>query len=111
MPGGGDNAHLIDATRLSIMKPTAFLVNSARGDVIDQQALIEALERRTIAGAGLDVYAEEPDIPAGLTALDNVVLLPHLGSATLETRSAMGMLVLQNLQAFLAGDEPPCRVA
>jgi lactate dehydrogenase-like 2-hydroxyacid dehydrogenase len=111
MPGGAGNTHLIDGAALARMKPTAFLVNSARGDVIDQQALIEALRSGTIAGAGLDVYEGEPQIPAELIELDNAVLLPHLGSATLETRTAMGMLVLENLQAFLEGRDPPCRVA
>lgn len=111
MPGGGDNTHLIDATRLARMKPTAFLINSARGDIIDQDALVEALRSQTIAGAGLDVYEGEPEVPQGLREQDNAVLLPHLGSATLETRTAMGMLVLDNLQAFLDGREPPCRVA
>jgi lactate dehydrogenase-like 2-hydroxyacid dehydrogenase len=111
MPGGGANTHLIDATALARMKPTAFLINSARGDVVDQQALIAALRSGTIAGAGLDVYEGEPEIPHELLELDNAVLLPHLGSATLETRTAMGMLVLDNLQDFLAGREPSCRVA
>ncbi|MGH3788137.1 MAG: 2-hydroxyacid dehydrogenase [Pseudonocardiaceae bacterium] len=111
MPGGGDNAHLIDSAVLARMKPTAFLINSARGDVIDQTALISALQSGTIAGAGLDVYEGEPDIPQELLELDNAVLLPHLGSATLETRTAMGMLVLDNLQDFLQGREPSCRVA
>jgi lactate dehydrogenase-like 2-hydroxyacid dehydrogenase len=111
MPGGSGNAHLIDAAALARMKPTAFLVNSARGDVVNQKALIEALGSGTIAGAGLDVYESEPDVPAELIELDNVVLLPHLGSATLETRTAMGMLVLENLQDFLEGREPSCRVA
>lgn len=110
MPGGAGNTHLIDTAALARMKPTAFLVNSARGDVIDQRALIEALRSGTIAGAGLDVYEGEPEIPAELLALDNAVLLPHLGSATLETRTAMGMLVLDNLQDFLAGRDPSCRV-
>ena len=111
MPGSAANTHLIGAAALARMKPTAFLVNSARGDVIDQQALIEALRSGTIAGAGLDVYEDEPDIPAELIELDNAILLPHLGSATLETRTAMGMLVLDNLQDFLEGREPSCRVA
>jgi lactate dehydrogenase-like 2-hydroxyacid dehydrogenase len=111
MPGGAENTHLIDAAALDRMKPTAFLVNSARGDVIDQSALIEALRSGTIAGAGLDVYEGEPEIPQDLLKLDNAVLLPHLGSATLETRTAMGMLVLDNLEDFLAGREPSCRVA
>ncbi len=111
MPGGGANTHLINAARLARMKPTAFLINSARGDVVDSAALVDALRSGTIAGAGLDVYEGEPDIPPGLADLDNAVLLPHLGSATLETRTAMGMLVLDNLQAFLDGQDPPCRVA
>jgi lactate dehydrogenase-like 2-hydroxyacid dehydrogenase len=111
MPGGGANQHLIDAGRLARMKPTAFLVNTARGDVLDQRALAAALREGAIAGAGLDVYEGEPQIPPELRELDNVVLLPHLGSATLETRTAMGMLVLDNLQAYLDGREPPCRVA
>ncbi|MGQ0779155.1 MAG: 2-hydroxyacid dehydrogenase [Pseudonocardiales bacterium] len=111
MPGGGANTHLINAARLARMKPSAFLINSARGDIVDTSALITALRSGTIAGAALDVYEGEPDIPAGLLELDNAVLLPHLGSATLETRTAMGMLVLDNLQAFLEDREPPCRVA
>jgi lactate dehydrogenase-like 2-hydroxyacid dehydrogenase len=111
MPGGGDNAHVIDAQRLSRMKPTAFLVNSARGDVVDQDALIDALRSHTIAGAALDVYEGEPEVPQRLRELDNAVLLPHLGSATRQTRTAMGMLVLDNLQAYLDGREPPNRVA
>jgi lactate dehydrogenase-like 2-hydroxyacid dehydrogenase len=111
IPGGGANTHLIDAARLARMKPTAFLINSARGDVIDQDALVKALRSGTIAGAGLDVYEGEPDVPEALRALENTVLLPHLGSATLETRTAMGMLVLDNLQDFLEGREPSCRVA
>jgi lactate dehydrogenase-like 2-hydroxyacid dehydrogenase len=111
MPGGAQNTHLIDAAALARMKPTAFLINSARGDVVDEKALIEALRSGTIAGAALDVYEHEPQVPQELIELENVVLLPHLGSATLETRTAMGMLVLENLQEFLAGREPPCRVA
>ncbi|MGH3671164.1 MAG: NAD(P)-dependent oxidoreductase, partial [Pseudonocardiaceae bacterium] len=111
IPGGTENTHLMDATRLAHMKPTAFLINSARGDVIDQDALIKALQSGIIAGAGLDVYEGEPDVPEALRALDNAVLLPHLGSATLETRTSMGMLVLQNLQDFLEGHTPSCRVA
>ena len=111
MPGGGENTHLMDAARLARMKPTAFLINSARGDVIDSDALVKALQSGTIAGAGLDVYEGEPDVPEALRQLENAVLLPHLGSATLETRTAMGMLVLDNLQDFLEGREPSCRVA
>ena len=109
-PGGAENKHLIDKARLSIMKPTAFLINTARGDVIDETALIHALDKAVIAGAGLDVYAEEPAVPRGLLARENVVLLPHLGSATAETREAMGMKALENLTAFFEGKPAPDRV-
>jgi lactate dehydrogenase-like 2-hydroxyacid dehydrogenase len=110
-PGRAENIHLIDAPRLARMKPTAFLINTARGDTVDQEALVEALLSGTIAGAGLDVYENEPSVPDALRKMENVVLLPHLGSATVDTRTAMGMRVLDNLEAFLAGREPPCRVA
>jgi len=110
MPGGA-NTHLIDGERLALMKRDAYLINTARGNVIDQQALVSALRSRSIAGAALDVYPGEPEVPEDLRRLDNIVLLPHLGSATLETRTAMGMLVLENLEAFLAEREPACRVA
>ena len=110
-PGGKETYHLINEQRLALMKPGAYLVNSARGDVIDQQALIAALNKGTIAGAALDVYEGEPKIPAELTDMDNVVLLPHLGSATVETRMAMGMRVLDNLVAYFGGKEPGDRVA
>jgi len=110
-PGGGDNVHLINAERLSCMKPTAFLINSARGDIVDKAALVAALEAGTIAGAGLDVFEREPAVTAALTAMKNVCLLPHLGSATVETRIAMGMTVVENLTAFFEGREPPNRVA
>jgi lactate dehydrogenase-like 2-hydroxyacid dehydrogenase len=111
VPGGGPNRHLLDAARLARMKPGAFLVNTARGDVVDTRALVDALTSGALGGAGLDVYEDEPDVPEELRKLDNAVLLPHLGSATRETRIAMGELVLENLQAFLDGREPPCRVA
>jgi lactate dehydrogenase-like 2-hydroxyacid dehydrogenase len=111
MPGGDGNDHLIGAAELAVMKPTAYLINTARGDVLDQEALAVALRKGSLAGAGLDVYEGEPDVPMALRQLENVVLLPHLGSATLGVRTAMGMLVLDNLAAFLAGEELPCRVA
>ena len=110
-PGGAATRHLIDAARLAQMRTGAFLINTARGDVIDEEALIEALRARRIGGAGLDVYAGEPAVPAALLALENVVLLPHLGSATHETRVAMGLRVIENLEAFFAGREPRDRVA
>lgn len=109
-PGGAENRHLMNAARLSKMKQGAFLINTARGDVVDETALISALEQGTIRGAGLDVYEAEPHVPERLRALDNVVLLPHLGSATEETRTAMGMKVVDNITAFFAGREPPDRV-
>lgn len=110
-PGGAENRHLIDARSLRLMKGGAFLINTARGDVVDQDALIGALQRREIAGAGLDVFADEPAIPEALKQLENVVLLPHLGSATAETRVAMGMKVVENLTAFFEGRPVPDRVA
>ena len=109
-PGGTATRHLIDAGRLALMKQSAFLVNTARGDVVDQQALVRALVEGRIAGAGLDVFDGEPAVPATLRSLDNVVLLPHLGSATHETRVAMGMRVVENLQDFFAGRAPRDRV-
>lgn len=110
-PGGGENRHLINAERLALMKKSAYLVNTARGDVIDEPALIAALEDGIIRGAGLDVFEAEPNVPERLRALENVVLLPHLGSATEETRVAMGMKVVDNITAFFDGREPPDRVA
>lgn len=110
-PGGEQNRHLIDARRLAQMRKTAFLINTARGEVVDERALAHALGNGTIAGAGLDVYEHEPRVPEELLALQNVVLLPHLGSATLETRTAMGMRVAQNLDSFFSGSAPPDRVA
>ncbi len=110
-PGGGENRHLINAERLARMKPGAYLVNTARGDVVDEPALIDALKNGVIRGAGLDVFEAEPNVPEGLRVLENVVLLPHLGSATEETRVAMGMKVVDNITAFFAGREPPDRVA
>ena len=105
-PGGKETYHLMNSERLAKMKPTAFLINSARGDVIEQAALIEALNTGTIAGAGLDVFEGEPAVPDALKTMENVVLLPHLGSATVETRVAMGMRVVDNLTAFFNGETP-----
>jgi lactate dehydrogenase-like 2-hydroxyacid dehydrogenase len=110
-PGGAANRHLLDAKRLDRMKRSAFLINTARGEVVDEAALAEALRNRVIAGAGLDVYEHEPRVPEAFMGLENVVLLPHLGSATLETRVAMGMRVAENLERFFAGLEPRDRVA
>lgn len=110
-PGGGENRHLINAERLALMKSGAYLVNTARGDVVDETALTAALESGVIRGAGLDVFEAEPNVPERLRVLENVVLLPHLGSATEETRVAMGMKVVENITAFFDGREPPDRVA
>lgn len=107
VPGGAETRHLIGATEIAAMQPHAHLVNIARGDVIDEAALIDALERGAIAGAGLDVYEREPEVPERLRALDNVTLLPHLGTAVLEVREAMGRLAVENLRACLAGEVPP----
>ena len=110
-PGGAENRHLLDARRIGLMKPGACLVNTARGEVVDEAALAAALAEGRLGGAGLDVFEEEPTVHPALLALDNVVLAPHLGSATRETREAMGMKVVENLCAFFDGRTPPDRVA
>lgn len=110
-PGGPDTHHLLNADMLAAMKPTALLINTARGTVIDETALVAALQAGRPAAAGLDVYEQEPHVAAGLASLENVVLLPHLGSATIETRCDMGFRTLANIDAFVAGKEPPDRVA
>ncbi|MEK6559119.1 MAG: NAD(P)-dependent oxidoreductase, partial [Planctomycetota bacterium] len=91
---------------LSLMKRTAYLINTARGAVIDEAALVNALRNRQIAGAGLDVYEEEPKLKPGLAELDNVVLAPHLGSATIETRTKMAIMAAENIIAVLNGQKP-----
>jgi hydroxypyruvate reductase len=113
-PGGVATKNLINAEVLKALGPQSFLVNVARGSVVDQAALIEALQKKLIAGAGLDVYVDEPNVPAELRKLDNVVLTPHIASATVETRKAMSALALANLEAFMAGQPvltpvPECR--
>jgi lactate dehydrogenase-like 2-hydroxyacid dehydrogenase len=100
--GGSGTRHLIDATVLDALGPDGFLINVSRGSVIDEAALVKALVDRRIAGAGLDVFEREPEVPAALMALDNVVLLPHIASATRETRQAMADRVFDNLRAFFA---------
>lgn len=105
-PGGKDTYHLLNDERIGMMQPHAVLINSARGDVIDNQALISALKSGKIAGAGLDVFEGEPELDPGFLDCENAVLLPHLGSASVETRIAMGERVLENLKAFFAGDTP-----
>ena len=110
-PATPDTHHLIDARRLALMKRGAFLVNNARGDIVDEVALVAALKQGTIAGAGLDVFEREPTVSPELLTMDNVVLLPHIGSATHESRVAMGLRALDNLKAFFAGVPPRDRVA
>jgi glyoxylate reductase len=102
--------HLFDAEAFGRMKPTAVLVNTARGPIVDEEALAEALRTGEIFAAGLDVYEHEPEVPEALIGLENVTLLPHLGSATIETRTAMGLLAVDNLLAGLAGRRPRCLV-
>lgn len=101
-PGGKATHHLINAEVLEALGPDGFLINVARGSVVDEAALIKALQTSVIAGAGLDVYEHEPQVPAALRELDNVVLLPHVGSGSVETRQQMADLVLDNLRAFIA---------
>ncbi|MEX3011455.1 2-hydroxyacid dehydrogenase [Hoeflea sp. TYP-13] len=109
-PGGAGNRHLINAQRLELMKPDAFLINTARGEVVDELALIQALMFETIGGAALDVFDGEPRINPDLIQCDNLVMLPHLGSATREAREAMGFRVLDNLTDFFEGRDPRDRV-
>ncbi len=109
-PGGAETRHLIDAARLARMKPHALLINTSRGDVIDESALAAALRDGKIGGAGLDVHEAEPRVSPELLEMENVVLLPHLGSATRETRVAMGIKVLENARAYFSGAEPPNKV-
>ena len=113
-PGGAGTRHLIDREVLQALGPRGYLINVARGSVVDEQALVEALRNGTIAGAGLDVYENEPQVPPALREMDNVVLTPHMASATHETRQAMADLALGNLQAHFAGKPllspvPECR--
>ena len=110
-PGGAGTNGVVDAALLRRMKPTAILINTARGTLIDETALAEALRTKTIWAAGLDVYEKEPVVHPDLLGLNNVVLLPHLGSATIETRVAMGMRAAANLDAFFAGEPVRDRIA
>ena len=102
-----ETKYLIGEKELAMMKPTAFLINTSRGPVVDEKALVKVLRERKIGGAGLDVYENEPALAPGLTELDNVTLLPHVGSGTLETRTRMASLAVENLLAGLRGDVPP----
>lgn len=102
-PATAETRHLMNKERLALMRADAYLINTARGDVVDEAALVEALTARKLAGAGLDVFDKEPQVTPALLAMENVVLLPHLGSATRETRVAMGMRALENLRLFFKG--------
>ncbi len=107
VPGGAETRHLIDAQILEAMNPSALLINIARGEVVDEAALIAALRSGQIAGAGLDVYEFEPTVPLALREMENVTLLPHLGTATEEVRSDMGHMALDNVAAFIDGRPLP----
>ena len=107
VPGGRETHHLIGAGFLSSMQPEAHFINISRGDVVDETALVAALQNGQIAGAGLDVYEHEPHVPTELIALENVTLLPHLGTAALDVRTAMGMMAVENLRAFFNAETPP----
>ncbi len=110
VPGGDGTSGMLDARRLALMPPGAFLINTARGSVVDTDALVEALLAGHLGGAGLDVYPNEPQVDRRLLGMEQVVLLPHLGSATVEAREAMGMRAIVNLEAFFSGSAPPDRV-
>ncbi|MCV6585066.1 MAG: D-glycerate dehydrogenase [Marinibacterium sp.] len=110
LPGGAETRHMIGAETFRAMQPHAHLINIARGEIVDEAALIAALEHGQIAGAGLDVYEFEPQVPDALRAMDQVVLLPHLGTASLTVRTSMGMMALDNLDAFARGAALPNRV-
>lgn len=106
VPGGAATKHMINADILAALGPCGILINVARGSVVDQNALIEALQSGVIHGAGLDVFADEPNVPLPLLALPNVVLVPHVGSGTRHTREVMGNLVVENLRSWFAGKGP-----
>ena len=109
-PATKETHHLLSARRLALLRPEAILINTARGELIDEAALAEAVAQRRIAGVGLDVFEHEPKVHPGLLGHPNVVLLPHLGSATIEARQDMGDRVIANIQTFANGHRPPDRV-
>lgn len=109
-PHTAETHGLLDARRIALIKPDAYLINTARGEIVDEEALIKALQNGEIGGAGLDVYTYEPDVDPRLLALSNVVLLPHMGSATYEGREAMGEKVVANIRAWVDGHRPPDQV-
>ena len=109
-PATEETFHLMNEERFGLMKKSAFIINTARGDIIDEKALVNALSNKQIAGAGLDVFETEPNLPSELKTMENVVSYPHLGSATIETRVAMGNTAIDNTLAFFAGTELPNKV-
>ena len=109
-PGGAQSRHLINEARLKLMKPTALLINTARGEVVDEAALIRVLDAGAIAGAGLDVFEREPAIPDALLKMPNVTLLPHIGTSTVETRVRMGLMAKANIDAYFAGEPLPNQI-
>jgi glyoxylate reductase len=109
-PLNADSRDMIDARRIALMRPHVFLINASRGGVVDETALVDALEAGRLAGAGLDVWRHEPQIDPRLLALDNVVMLPHMGSATFEGRIATGEKVIQNIRMWADGHRPPDQV-
>jgi glyoxylate reductase len=106
-PLNSETRHMIGDAQFALMKPTAFIINTARGAIIDEKALVRALKKRQIAGAGLDVFEHEPKLPPALRSMKNVVLTPHLGSAVLEVRERMANIVVDNIQALIDGRAPP----
>ena len=104
---GPETRHMISDAAFAQMKPTAFIINTARGAVIDEKALVRALKKKQIAGAGLDVFEHEPKLPPALVAMKNVVLTPHLGSAVMEVRDRMANILVDNVEAIIAGRTPP----
>jgi lactate dehydrogenase-like 2-hydroxyacid dehydrogenase len=109
-PGGRDTDRIVNAAVLDALGPKGYLINIARGSLVDEPMLLKYLQEKKIAGAGLDVYTDEPRVPLGFLSLENVVLLPHVGSATIETRTAMGRLQIENLRLHFAGREVKTRV-
>jgi len=107
VPGGAATHRMLGAEFFAAMRPGAIFVNISRGDVVDEAALIAALSSGALRGAGLDVYEKEPEVPEALRQMENVTLLPHLGTAALEVREAMGLMAVENLRAFFAGEAPP----